>query len=219
VGQLGDLAGEAGGSAGKEAAGSPVRGYATTELSLPGVELGAEGNCRSRCSRGIVDCVSASMTFGLVMMTAFATALSPGVICETVDPGPNYVVQPIQYSANYFYCFVEPEVIMGGLTGKPCGDDGSHGCHYSDKVPAMPLQALAQPVACSGGVPVNASDVASGTSPALNLAQVSLQMSPIYTDAPIYLWPTQIVAGHPVQVYMPTDTAVVQILETWAATN
>lgn len=159
------------------------------------------------------------MTLGLVMMTAVAAALSPGVICETVDPGPNFVPAPVQYSANYFYCVVEPQIIMGGLTRKPCGDDGSHGCHYSDKVPAMPLQALMQPVECSGGVPVNAGDVASGTSPALNFAQVSSQMFPIYDEAPIYLWPTQLVAGHPVQVYKPNDAAIVQILETWAASN
>lgn len=140
-------------------------------------------------------------------------------MCVTVDPGPQFVVPPTQFDANYFYCTVEPQVIMGGLTRKPCGDDGSHGCHYSDKVPAMPLQALPQPVACSGGVPLNAGDVASGTAPALNYASVSLQMSSSVMEAPIYTWPTQIVPGHPIQVYLPTDTAILDILDKWAVPN
>jgi hypothetical protein len=162
------------------------------------------------------------MTLGLVVATALAIALlAPVAACDTVDPGPQFVVPPTQFDANYFYCTVEPQLIMGGLTQKPCGDDGSHGCHYSDKVPAMPLQALAGTgtVMCSGGSPANPGDVASGTAPALNLASVSLQMSTSYTEAPIYTWPTQIVPGHPIQVYSPTDAAVVDILKTWAAPN
>jgi hypothetical protein len=159
------------------------------------------------------------MTLGLVIATALATALAPGAICETVDPGPQFVVPVAQFDANYFYCTVEPQIIMGGLTNKPCGDDGSHGCHYSDKVPAMPLQALPQPVACSGGAPVNAGDVASGTAPALNYSSVSLQMSSSVMDAPIFTWPTQTVPGHPIQVYKPNDTAIVDILQKWAVPN
>jgi hypothetical protein len=160
------------------------------------------------------------MTLGLVIATALATALAPGAICETIDPGPQFVVPPAQFDANYFYCTVEPQLIMGGLTGQPCGGgNGNTGCHYSDKVPAMSLEALPQPVACSGGAPVNAGDVASGTAPALNYGSVSLQMSSSVMDAPIYTWPTKIVAGHPIQVYKPGDTAVVDILQKWAVQN
>jgi hypothetical protein len=160
------------------------------------------------------------MTLGLVLATALATALSPGANCQTVDPGPQFVVPPTQFDANYFYCTVEPQILMGALTinHQTCGGTATQGCHYSDKVPAMPLQALPQAVACSGGMPVNPGDVASGTAPALNYASVSLQMSASVKDAPIYTWPTQTVPGHPVQVYLPTDTAVVNILQTWAGT-
>ncbi len=161
------------------------------------------------------------MTHGLVLATALATALSRGASCTTVDPGPEFVVPPTQFDANYFYCTVEPQIIMGGLTlaNQPCGGTASQGCHYSDKVPAMPLQALPQPVMCNGGVPVNPGDVASGTAPALNYASVSLQMSSSVKDAPIYTWPTQMVAGHPVMVYSPNDPAILAILNKWAVPN
>ncbi len=157
------------------------------------------------------------MTVGLVM----AIALAAGVSCETVDPGSDYVVPQVQFDANYFYCVVEPKIIMGGLTldHQTCGGTASQGCHYSDKVPEMPLQPLTAPVPCSGGAPVNPGDVASGTAPALNLASVSLQMSSIYTDAPIFLWPTQQVSAHPALVYDQNNAAIVDILMTWAATQ
>jgi hypothetical protein len=157
------------------------------------------------------------MTLGLVV----ALALGGGVSCETVDPGQDYVVPQVQFDANYFYCVVEPQIIMGALTlnHQACGGTASQGCHYSDKVPEMPLQPLTSPVLCNGGVPVNPGDVASGTAPALNLASVSLQMSAVYTDAPIFLWPTQQVAAHPALVYPQTDTTIVDILKTWATEN
>jgi hypothetical protein len=90
--------------------------------------------------------VRACLSLGVVS----AAALVAGLSCQTVDPGPNYVLPTIQFSANYFYCVVEPQLIMGGLTGTPCGDNGTHGCHYSDKVPEMTLLPLPKPVTCSG---------------------------------------------------------------------
>jgi hypothetical protein len=139
--------------------------------------------------------------------------------CTTVDPGPNFQLPTIQFNANYFFCVVEPQIIMGGLTKTPCGDNGSHGCHYSDKVPEMALEQLAQPVECAGGVPVGqgVSDTASGTPAANNYASVSDQMNAIYTTAPIYLWPSQTISDHPVMVFSTSDTAVVDIIKTWAS--
>jgi hypothetical protein len=157
------------------------------------------------------------MALGLAVLTALAA----GVSCQTVDPGPDFVLPAVQYDANYFFCVVEPQILMGGLTinNQTCGGTSSQGCHYSDKVPEMPLQALPKPVACSGGIPVNSGDVAAGTAPALNLASVSLEMSPIYTDAPIFLWPTQTIQAHPAHVYDANNAAIVNILKTWAATQ
>jgi hypothetical protein len=156
--------------------------------------------------------VRGSSSLGVAMVTA----LVAGVSCETVDPGPDFQLPTIQFNANYFYCVIEPELIMGGLTGTPCGDNGSHGCHYSDKVPEMALEPLPMPVTCAAGVPTNPTQVAQDTAAANNLAQVSLEMSAVYTTAPIYLWPTQSIPGHPVKVYSASDPAIVAILKTWA---
>jgi hypothetical protein len=164
--------------------------------------------------------VRASLTLGVGM----AAALVAGVSCQTVDPGPNYVLPTIQFSANYFYCVIEPELIMGGLTGTPCGDNGSHSCHYSDKIPEMSLIPLPEPVTCSGSgtsaVPTDPTQTAEGTAAQINLGQVSFQMSSDYTSANIYLWPSwEIGMEHPVQVFSPTDAPVVDIIKTWATTQ
>jgi hypothetical protein len=156
---------------------------------------------------------------------AMGAALLASVGCEeavpgTVDPGPAYSVPLVQFNANYFYCVVEPQVIMGGLTGTACGNNGSGGCHYSDKVPAMVLEALPTPVTCSGSgvaaVPTNQNQVVSGTAASNNLTAVSQQMSTSYMDAPIYTWPSGTSPGHPVIVFSPTDQSVINILQTWA---
>jgi hypothetical protein len=176
--------------------------------------------------------VRACLSLGVGM----AAALVAGVSCQTVDPGPNYVLPTIQFSANYFYCVVEPQMIMGGLTGHACGDDGNgnQGCHYSDKVPEMTLIPLPQPVTCSGSgtsaVPTDPTQTAEGTPANINLGQVSTQMSTDYTNAPIYLWPSQQIISHPVQVFCippncspplsaATGSAVINILSTWATTQ
>jgi hypothetical protein len=169
--------------------------------------------------------VRACLSLGVGM----AAALVTGAGCEgsylvpTVDPGPNYVLPTVQFSANYFFCVVEPEIIMGGLTKTPCGDNGSHGCHYSDKVPEMTIIPLPQPVKCSGSgtsaIPTDPTQIADGTPAQINLAQVSFQMSADYTNANIYLWPTQTIQGHPVQVFSPSDASVVDIIKTWSTTQ
>jgi hypothetical protein len=151
-------------------------------------------------------------------------ALVAGASCEisvpgTVDPGPNFTVPMITFNSNYFYCVVEPQIILGGLTGTPCGDNGSHGCHYSDKVPGMVLEQH-PPVACSGSgvgaIPTDMTAIAAGMPAALNLNSVSQQMSAQYMNANIYIWPTSAPPMHPVMVYSSTDTKVVSILMTWA---
>ena len=163
----------------------------------------------------------ASVGLGVVMVAALLVASCEITVPGTVDPGPNFSIPLVQFDANYFYCVVEPQIIMGGLTGHACGDDGNgnQGCHYSNKVPEMALVALPQPVTCSGSgvtaVPTDPTQTADGTPASINLSQVSLQMNAMYMDAPVFLWPTQTIQGHPVQIYTPGDTAVTNILNTW----
>lgn len=131
--------------------------------------------------------------------------------CTSIDPGANYVVPQQVFNADYFYCFVEPQLIFG----KKCGDDGTHGCHYSDKVPEMELIDH-PPVTCdASGHPVDQTQVGAGSAAQSNLSAASLEMDADYLNAPLYLWPTQIVTAHPKQVFSPSDP-VVKYLATWA---
>jgi hypothetical protein len=46
-------------------------------------------------------------------------------------------------------------------------------------------------------------------------------MNAVYTTAPLYLWPSQLVPGHPVAVFhvppvSAADKEIVSILQTWA---
>ena len=150
------------------------------------------------------------MRIAAALLVATAAVL-PGVgACTSVDPGANYVVPAQDFNASYFYCFVEPKLIFG----KSCGDNGSHGCHYSDKVPEMEL--IEHPaVTCANGQPTDQTQVGAGSAAASNYSAVSLEMDSDYMNAPIYIWPTQIVAAHPIQVFKPDDP-VVQYLAAWA---
>jgi hypothetical protein len=141
-------------------------------------------------------------------VAAAASLSSAG--CESIDPGPDYVVPLDAYNQSYFYCFVEPNLIFG----KKCGDDGSHGCHFSDKVPELVLTDHT-PVTCSNGLPTDMTQIGAGTPAGNNYSAASLQMDTDYLNAPIYTWPTQIVPAHPKQVFLPSDP-VVMYLATWA---
>ena len=155
------------------------------------------------------------MRFAASVVTTIGalSALFVGGGCTSIDPGANYIVPPEDFNADYFYCEVEPNLILA----KSCGDNGSHGCHYSDKVPAMALTEHPA-VPCANGQPVDPTTVGAGTPAASNLAAVSLEMSTDWTTAGIYIWPTQIVSAHPIQVFAPSD-AVVMYIETWANTE
>jgi hypothetical protein len=144
------------------------------------------------------------------------------VSCVSIDPGPNYIVPDQVFNANYFYCFVEPQVIFGGANGgRNCGSGANvpgasgGGCHYSDKVPAMALQQHV-PVTCANGIPTDPTQTGAGSPAANNFSAVSNEMDVDWMNAPLYIWPTQIVSAHPVQVFAPTDTKVVQYISTWA---
>ncbi len=146
----------------------------------------------------------------VLLLAASACGAALPSACTTIDPGAPYVVPPQDFNANYFYCFVEPKLIFG----KKCGDNGTHGCHFSDKVPGMELQDH-PPVTCANGIPTDQTQVGEGSPASGNLSAVSIEMDRDYLNAPLYLWPTQLVAAHPIQVFKPTDP-VVMYIATWA---
>ena len=136
--------------------------------------------------------------------------------CTTIDPGPNFVVPDQTFNADYFFCHVEPEVLVAKKCGPgdPAAGDPSNGCHFnSSAVSGMALLDHA-PVDCGGGDhPVNTLQVGSGSPAQGNLQAASLEMSQDYLTAPIYVRPTG--SNHPRAVYQKDDP-VVEVLKTWA---
>jgi hypothetical protein len=145
-----------------------------------------------------------------------ASALLAG--CTTIDPGPNFVVAQVTFDANYFYCHVEPQLIFAYNCGPgdPSLGDKANGCHYNAS--AVSGMALLQhaPVDCGGGdVPLTTTSTGPGSPAESNYEAVSLEMSPDYLTAPVYVRPSG--NYHPRQIFMPKDPTVNMLLSMWAS--
>jgi hypothetical protein len=139
-----------------------------------------------------------------------------GVGCTTVDPGSDFVIPVQTFDANYFYCYVEPQVLIA----KSCGSgnaalgDPANGCHFNSS--AVSGMALIQHPAidCGGGdAPLDSTQVGEGSAAQSNLQAASFEMSQDYLDAPIIVRPTG--HNHPRQIFTLSDP-VVAIIGTWA---
>ena len=158
----------------------------------------------------------------LVATIVASTAGAVGVLiialqagCTTVDPGATFVVADEQFDADFFFCRVEPEL----LVAKKCGPgdraagDPSNGCHFnSSAVSGMALASHA-PVDCVGGRPASRAQVGAGSGAQGNLQSASLVMSRDYLTAPIFLRPTG--QNHPRAVFA-RDDAVADVIRQWA---
>jgi len=135
--------------------------------------------------------------------------------CTTVDPGPNFVIPDEQFDADFFFCHVEPELLIAKNCGPgdPAAGDKGNGCHYnSSAVSGMALTAH-RPVDCVDGHPVNRSQVGAGSGAQGNLQAASLVMSRDYANAPILLRPTG--QNHPRAVFSSQDPAA-DVIRQWA---
>jgi hypothetical protein len=155
---------------------------------------------------------SVSLRLGLVGASLLAVG------CQTVDPGPNFVVPNQTFDSDFFFCHVEPEVIFAKKcgSGDPSQGDPAGGCHFnSSAVSGMALQDH-PPVDCGGGDhPVDTTQVGAGSPPQANLQAAYLEMSRDYTTAPFYVRPTG--HNHPRTVIDPNaDQAIVNVIATWA---
>jgi hypothetical protein len=145
-------------------------------------------------------------------------ALGAGVAwpgCTTIDPGSDFVIASQTFNANYFYCFVEPQVLFGKKcgSGDPTLGDPANGCHYNSS--AVSGMALIQhpAISCADGAPVDSTTVGAGSPAQSNLQAASLEMSTDYLNAPIILRPTG--HNHPRQIFTLSDP-VVSIIQTRA---
>jgi hypothetical protein len=140
--------------------------------------------------------------------------------CTTVDPGPDFVVPNTTFDANYFYCHVEPQFIFfyGCGSGDPSKGDPSNGqgCHFNPSAVSGMALINHPAVDCGGGdVPVDMTQIATGSPAQSNLQAVSIEMSRDWMNAPVYVRPTG--SNHPRQIFPMGDMTAVTILSTWAA--
>jgi hypothetical protein len=131
--------------------------------------------------------------------------------CSTVEPGDQFAIAAVTYDENYFYCVVEPKVLMA----KSCGSgdqsqgDAAGGCHQS--VTHFRLNPTVKAVACNGLMPTEAPSTASQA----NYEAAQGEMTLDYANAPLIAWPTQKFSGHPRQIFKDTDPEY-DIIKNWA---
>ena len=139
-----------------------------------------------------------------------------GVGCDTVDPGPNFVVPDEHFDEDYFYCHVEPQLLFAKKcgSGDPSQGDPANGCHFnSSAVSGMALRDH-PPIDCGGGDhPVSRALVGSGSAAQGNFQAATLEMNTDYTTAPLFVRPTG--QNHPRQI-VAKDDPVVDVIKTWA---
>lgn len=185
--------------------------------TAPSTQLGTN-DCDVAAGGFIVGKVAASTHSRAASMVAVVAALASFNGCTTIDPGPNFVVAQVTFDANYFYCHVEPGLIFqyNCGPGDPSLGDKPNGCHYNPS--AVSGMALLQhtPVDCGmGDVPLTTSSTGPGSPAESNYEAVSLEMSPDYLTAPVYVRPSG--HYHPRQVFNPNDATVNLLLRTWAS--
>ena len=132
--------------------------------------------------------------------------------CTTVDPGPNFVIADEQFDADFFFCRVEPELLVAKKCGS--GEPGdNNGCHFNSSAVSGMALAPHNPIDCADGRPVNRTQIGAGSAAQGNLQSTSIEMSRDYLTAPLYLRPTG--ANHPRAIF-PKDDPVVEVLRQWA---
>jgi hypothetical protein len=143
--------------------------------------------------------------------------------CTSVDPGPDFIVPQTVFDANYFYCHVEPGLIFayGCGTGDP-SKDKPNSCHFNPSAVSGMALVNHPAIDCGGGdVPVDLTQIGSGSPAQGNLEAASLEMSKDYTTAPLYVRPSNVTgdppSAHPRVVFDQNDMTVITLLSTWAS--
>jgi hypothetical protein len=135
--------------------------------------------------------------------------------CETVDPGPNFVVADDTFDQSYFFCHVEPELLFAKKcgSGDPAAGDTGSGCHFNSSAVSGMALLNHDPVPCDANDKPDATKIGAGSAPQANYQSASLEMSRDYLTAPIYVRPTG--ANHPRAIFAKDDP-VVMVIATWA---
>jgi hypothetical protein len=147
-----------------------------------------------------------ALTVGIVAFT--------GVGCTTVDPGPNFVVPDQQFDADFFFCRVEPTLIIAKKCGPgDPGADKANSCHFNSSAVSGMAIANHPAIDCANDHPTNRAQLGAGSAAQGNLQAVSLEMSRDVDTAPLFLRPTG--QNHPRQIF-PREDPVVDVIRQWA---
>lgn len=143
-------------------------------------------------------------------------AIAGASACTTVDPGTNFVVPNENFDADFFFCRIEPELLVAKRCGPgdPGAGDPPNGCHFNSSAVSGMAIADHVPVDCVDGRPVNRAQIGAGSAAQGNLQAVSLVMSRDYQTAPLFLRPTG--QNHP-RIIFPREDPVVNVIRDWAA--
>ena len=144
--------------------------------------------------------------------------------CTSVDPGADFVVPQVVFDANFFYCHVEPEMIFAYScgSGDPSKGDPPNGCHFNGSVVSGMALTNHPAVDCGGGdIPVDQTQIGTGSPAETNYGLVSLEFSKDYTTSALFTRPSsfqgQNPAAHPRAVFDQSDTTINTLLSTWAS--
>jgi len=162
--------------------------------------------------------VPASTTTRAPFLAAGLAAAGALLGCNSIDPGPNFVVPDQTFDSAYFYCHVEPQLIFAKNCGPgdPSKGDPSNGCHFNPSAVSGMALINHMPVNCGGGdLPLDSTQTGTGSPAEFNLEAVSIEMSVDYTTAPLYVRPSG--HDHPRAVFQEGDPLVVMLLSTWAS--
>jgi hypothetical protein len=137
--------------------------------------------------------------------------------CTTVDPGPNFVVPETSFDPDYFYCHVEPELIVGRRCGPgdPSQGDAPNGCHFNEAAVSGMILSDHPAVDCAGGDhPIDRTQIAPGSLAQSNFEAVSFEMSKDYASAALLVRPGG--SNHPRMVVDRNDPQLIRLLQLWA---
>jgi hypothetical protein len=152
-------------------------------------------------------------------MTAMLLVLGCGFGCTTVDPGATFVIADTSFDADYFYCHVEPELIVANRCGPgdPSKGDSPNSCHFTSSAVSAMVLFDHPPVDCGGGDhPVDRTQIGTGSAAQSNFEAVSLEMDKSdYLKAPLFVRPSG--TYHPRKIFDPLDPQIRRLLMTWAS--
>ena len=144
--------------------------------------------------------------------TRIALALFGALGCSTIEPGSDPQIAQVVYDENFFYCQVQPNVLVAQScsSGDPMKDP-SGGCHASTTTFRVLALGPNDMVTCdSNGKPT-------GNIPQIsqsNYSSAQAEMNPNPDTAPLFTHPTQ-KTPHPRQIFDATSMEAL-IIRQWA---